>query len=360
MAREQGTFEKIADQIADKTDTDTLGYVGGVKIGAARQLVDLVNRRNRRKNLFFVLGTNGGDAHAAYKIARCLQHAYESGTVTVGVYGECKSAGTLIAISAHSVVMCQHGELGPLDVQMKKDDQLFVRSSGLTTAQALESLKKESFSQFEHFLLEIHDRTGYEISTRLALSMAIRMTTGLLGPIYQQIDPMRIGETQRAMNVARAYGERLDISRNLKPNALKKLIEEYPSHDFAIDYDEAAQLFVRIARTNELERQIGEDLAHLLLDYKTISGQAVMAYFNTEPKRTDETVESENAAQGEPDAKHGTNSSSASREGGPPSGSTNGGSGEATAAGGKRSSQATAQTARVSAKAASSNGDSSN
>lgn len=357
MAKERERFEKIADKIAEERDCDTLVYIGGVNVYSARQFVNVINgRKHRRKNLHLILGTNGGEANAAYKIARSFQHAYEKGTVTVGVYGDCKSAGTLIAIGAHDIVMCQHGEFGPLDVQMKKDDQLFVRSSGLTTAQAMESLKKEAFVQFEHFLLEIHDRTGYEISTRLATSMAIRMVVGLLGPVYQQIDPMRIGETQRAMDVAMAYGERLNVGRNLKPDALQRLVQKYPSHDFAIDFEEAKQLFVRLKRTDDLQRELGEQLAHHLLDYGSISQRpAITLYLNSEPTITATQGDEQDATENPAPA--GTKPSSAPRHGGPETVGSDGGGAETPESGGHGGAAPAVKNARTGAKTASGNGE---
>jgi len=272
---------QLAAGYAKDRDADILLYIGGINMSSARNLVDLVCPRRKRKNLVFILGTNGGDAHAGYKISRCLQHAYEGGDYTIAVFGDCKSAGTLIAIGAKSIVLGQHGELGPLDVQLHKEDQLFAQSSGLTPNQALERLREEALSEFEHFMLSVHARSGHQISTRLAASIGIRMVVGLLGPIYEQIDPMRIGETQRALEIARAYGQRLDMSKNLKHGALDKLIEGYPSHDFAIDFDEAKGLFNRLKQADEVQTQIGEKLAHLLLQYKAISQDEALTLFIT-------------------------------------------------------------------------------
>lgn len=292
----QNELQQIADQIANERETDTLIYIGGVNISSARNLVDLVGRRNRRRNLLFVLGTTGGDAHAAYKISRCLQHAYEEGEFSVAIYGDCKSAGTLIAMAAKKIIMDQHGELGPLDVQLHKEDQLFEHTSGLTPKQALASLREQSLSHFEEIMLAVHTRSGFQISTRLAASIGIRMAVGLLGPIYAQIDPMRIGETQRSMNIARAYGERLNVHSNLRMGALDKLIEGYPSHDFAIDFDEAKGLFNTLVRPDDLQKQLGSQLVHLLLPYRFISqDDATVAFINTETSRQEITQNTDNA-----------------------------------------------------------------
>jgi ClpP class serine protease len=40
------------------------------------------------------------------------------------VSGYCKSAGTLIALGANELAFGEHGELGPLDVQIAKRDEV--------------------------------------------------------------------------------------------------------------------------------------------------------------------------------------------------------------------------------------------
>ena len=62
-------------------------------------------------------------------IARFLRGVYES--VTVCVFGYCKSAGTLLALGCHEVAMGLRGELGPLDVQVSEKDELARFGSGL-------------------------------------------------------------------------------------------------------------------------------------------------------------------------------------------------------------------------------------
>ena len=70
-------------------------------------------RSPRGKQCVLVLTTDGGDAHAAYIIARYLRRNYEK--LTICVFGYCKSAGTLLALGAHELVIGERGELGPLD-----------------------------------------------------------------------------------------------------------------------------------------------------------------------------------------------------------------------------------------------------
>ncbi len=63
-----------------------------------------------------VVHTPGGLAIAATQIARALSR--HKGKVTVFVPHYAMSGGTLIALSADEIVMCEHAVLGPLDPQL--------------------------------------------------------------------------------------------------------------------------------------------------------------------------------------------------------------------------------------------------
>lgn len=103
----------------------------------------------RRKHCILVLTTSGGDADAAYIMARYLLKSYEK--LTICVFGYRKSAGTLLALGAHEIVMGERGELGPLDVQVSRKDEMFPSRSRLEIFASLEVLNAHAFQSFERF-----------------------------------------------------------------------------------------------------------------------------------------------------------------------------------------------------------------
>ncbi|CAM2154525.1 SppA protein [Paraburkholderia tropica] len=186
------------------------------------------------------LTTNGGDPHAAFRIARCLRSRYTH--VRIVVPSHCKSAGTLIALSANEIVIGDRGELGPLDVQVSKPDELAERGSGLDIMQALEMTWAHALNAFSQTLMTL--RHNYRLSTRMAGQLASEMAVKVVNPLYSQIDPSRLAEMQRATGIAIEYGKRLDqYARNLKQGALERIVLGYPSHGFVIDRKEASSLF---------------------------------------------------------------------------------------------------------------------
>lgn len=114
MASEPRTSKVIANELAKAGEVDVAIYNGLIGRMFDEEVIVKTAQRRRRKNLLLIVVTEGGDADAAFRMARCLQSKYEKFTIFVSGY--CKSAGTLLAIGAHELVFSDHGELGPLDV----------------------------------------------------------------------------------------------------------------------------------------------------------------------------------------------------------------------------------------------------
>lgn len=224
---------------------------GGIRPDYDTKLIRLVTARKQKNEVLFLLSTYGGSADAAYRIGRCLRQ-YEK--VTLLVDANCKSAGTLIALAADEIVMTDTAELGPLDVQLAKPDELDDYSSGLEPIQALSTLRDHAFDFFEQYFLEIIRRSGSRVTTKTAFDLATKLVTGLFQPVFSHLDPIRLGEIQRAMTIALEYGQRI-ATDNVRDGSLYRLIADYPSHGFVIDRHEAATLFVNV-RTPTPEEQL--------------------------------------------------------------------------------------------------------
>ena len=217
-SEQQHPAQEISATIAEETDCDVLLLNARIFRPLDNKIIDLCRNRKRRKNVLFILVTEGGDADACYRIAKCLQESYESFTCVVGGY--CKSAGTLMALGANELVMSDYGELGPLDVQMSKEDELGAVRSGLTIHSALDTLHTAAYKAFEYFFLETkktqprrhYNRNCYQGGLRTYLESSSP-------PIYSHVDAMHIGEADRMLKIAHKYGEILDSQRSLLQNS---------------------------------------------------------------------------------------------------------------------------------------------
>jgi hypothetical protein len=271
-------WKETAERVAEALDADVYLYNGRIERRYDGQLFEHVRKWSpRRPNVFFVLVTGGGDADAAYRMARCLQTYYRR--VIVFVPGFCKSAGSLVLIGAHEIVMSDQGEFGPLDVQMQKTDELFELSSGLTVIEAIRFLEERAHLMLEDTFLRIKTGSGGQITFRTASDIAVSITSGLLEPISKQIDPMHLGEAARAMNIARDYGQRLEaVSKNLKASALSELVAAFSSHGFVIDRAEAESKYFENVRPPTEDEEMLADLLGDVARWPTSAEQPAVGY----------------------------------------------------------------------------------
>lgn len=236
--------------VRDDFPHDVILYYGDISREGYEAITAVCQHEKLHESVYLVLATYGGDPHAGFRIARCLRHHYENFKILVPDH--CKSAGTLVAIGADEVIVADRGELGPLDIQLSKPDELLEQSSGLDIPQALDFLKAQTKATLSDLLWEI--RVNRRLSTKVASELASKMTSSMFHPIYAQIDPIKLGETSRANAIGFEYGKRLNqVAKNLKTNALVKLITSYPSHAFVIDRKEASDLFHRVRCPDEQE-----------------------------------------------------------------------------------------------------------
>lgn len=241
-------------EYGDEQDTDVLIYSGPIDRRGYASVCGALEGSRKRNALVAVL-TRGGDPHAGYRIARALHHNYGKGEIRLLVPDLCKSAGTLICIGAHELVIADEGELGPLDVQVAKPDEMFASGSGLDIMRGLANLRVGVLESFKDYLLDINAGSG--VSTKMAAEVATKLAVGTYEPVFAQIDPIRLGEMEAALSIANAYGKRLaDKSKNLKSNALGRLVNSYPSHSFVIDRKEARELFERVRPPSDVEKTI--------------------------------------------------------------------------------------------------------
>jgi hypothetical protein len=285
----------LARAAAADEDADILLLNAPMGPGVDKSVRDAIGaREDRRSHVVVILVTPGGLADTAYRCATALQNGYER--VTVCVAGWCKSAGTLLAVGANELIVGTAGEMGPLDVQIaKRDDLGGDRDSGLILNEALERLRDESFGMFESFMIRMIAQSQNNVTFRTAADIAAQMTIGLMQPVFDKIDPIRMGADARAMNIGRDYAIRLNMrASNLQGDvALNMLLNGYPSHGFAIDNAEARRLFTRVKDLDgSLALLIGA-LGELALNPRT---EALISYLDG-----DDDAEADDEIDADPD-----------------------------------------------------------
>lgn len=246
--------------LGESLDADLWVYSGPLESQGQRRVMELCGRDEKRPNAMLILSTYGGSPHNAYRIGRYFQHTYKK--LIVCVAGPCLSAGTLLALAAHELVIGDAGTLGPLDVQIPKEDDLQQRTSGLAVREAVMGLISEALSVFYTALEGLTDKSRGRIALRTATESASSLTAQLFQPLLDQIDPLRLAVDTRSMRMVAEYGKRLaKRSENLKHDGLVELISGYPAHEFEIDREEAAEkLFSSVREPSGAELELLEGL----------------------------------------------------------------------------------------------------
>lgn len=237
----------LVETIEKAYDADVVVYAGDLLPPHDRRFIRMLRfRSRRRKNLLLILATPGGIADSAYRIAHGIQRIYRTqenggGSFILYVPDWCKSAGTILALGADKLIMADLAELGPIDVQLQKDEEVGTWTSGLNAFEALSTLHDQCTALYEKTFKQL--RMGpLGFSTKVAADASTRLTVGMLEPIFSQIDPMRLGEITRFVNISMEYGRRLRTA-NVGEETVTKLVISYPSHGFIIDRQEARELF---------------------------------------------------------------------------------------------------------------------
>ncbi len=250
----------FVNEFSEKTSMDFYLFTAQVNDSNADKIISAIRGKgNKKGRAALILTTNGGDPDAGYRIMRTFKRYYPK--ISVYIFGSCKSTGTLMTIGADEIIMGDYAELGPLDTQITKDDELS-NTSVLNLIQSLTSLNKEIFRSFESNFMMLKARSGNAITTKTAAEICTKLAIGLISPISAQIEPSKLGEIQRAINVADEYGKRLWVGED---KLIAKFIVNYPSHSFVIDFEEAKELIGEKVRfVNEEEIKLEDNLFHLV------------------------------------------------------------------------------------------------
>lgn len=171
-------------------------------------------------NVDVVIDSPGGDADAAYHIAKLI-HSHFNGTITYIIPRFAKSAATLMVCGGNKIVMGETSELGPLDPQIPQNDGNYISAKAV---QSTLDLIKDN--------LKRKDKTGLELATILA----------------SRINPLVLGQYQSTLKIAQEYQKdllllRMFNSKSQVNNIVKRFAIGYTHHSKVIGCNEAQGIF---------------------------------------------------------------------------------------------------------------------
>jgi hypothetical protein len=213
------------------------------------------------QRIALLIDSPGGRARPTYELAMLLRR-HCGGFVAV-IPRHAKSAATLLSLGADEIIMNDHAELGPLDVQYWDPDRE-ERLSGLDEVQSLEQLQAFSLESLDRATFILWKRTKKKIRT--LLPVASEFVTKFMHPMLHGMDVVRYTQMSRALKVAEEYGKRL-LRKNYGDEAdaiAQQLIEDYPEHEFPIYPDEASELGLKLAPMSPRMRAAMEQITRCL------------------------------------------------------------------------------------------------
>lgn len=228
-----------------------LCYVAGLKSPVCRTdtlgFVDMLHNITPGEPIDLLLHTPGGDVDAAEKLITLLRNTVgEDGQLRVIVPDFAKSAGTLMALGANSIVMSDSSELGPIDPQvtLKDGNGNDISHSVLTYLNA--------YSATEEQLRKTPD----DVPTRI---------------MFEKFDPTVVRKFTSVRDRAKAFAENLLKRRGANFSKIANDlmdISAYPSHGQMIGWEAAQNMGLDVtymAPTDALWRKYWTLYCHLRL-----------------------------------------------------------------------------------------------
>jgi ClpP class serine protease len=196
------------------------------------------SRKFDKLDLF--LQSSGGFLDSAYKNVRILKEYCSELNVIVPLLA--KSAATVMCLGANEIVMTVFAELGPIDpiVQNPSNPQIRVPARAI--------------------------RDFFELISSTETAEKLVVDAQMKEKMASVLDPYLIGSYQTALKSSKQIAEKLLKENVMKEKdfsaiekAVKKLTEEYFSHSYVIDRNEAREIGLKVVNsedTPELDKSI--------------------------------------------------------------------------------------------------------
>jgi hypothetical protein len=234
QARNRPLFALIADYIDDDTLNEVFSWRKELREAGQGESFDVL------------IHSPGGKLTASYMLARLLSRFTNKWEALVPQ--SAGSGATLICLGSSNILMSEIAQLGPLDPQVasKKREKFFAteRQSPLEAFEALRYLREFAASSLDALMEVLTDRG---IAPQKALETSTSIAADLVKPVLEKIDPYDLGAFSLDSKLALSYCK--EVARPSDPNKrtqrkafYKSIVEDYPAHEFAIDFEEAQAL----------------------------------------------------------------------------------------------------------------------
>jgi hypothetical protein len=233
------SVERLSD-LAELHGSHAVVYHGMIDHDAPRVLYEHLRRLGRVPRLDLVIATNGGTATAARRLALLL-HEYTD-RLTVLVPHRARSAGTLLCLGAHELVLGPLAELSPLDPQIGSAAAPRPGEPAVLSAEDVRAFREMGEQWFG--IVRDEDRLS------------------LFGLLAQRVFPGSLGAFYRADRLIRDMAH--ELLRYQLPEAdatgrdliVDRLVGGFHAHDYAITRGQAKDLGLRVRYADAQEETL--------------------------------------------------------------------------------------------------------
>jgi hypothetical protein len=218
--------------IEQRTGRRLIAYIAGAQTSISASdippFVDILDDIEPGSGLDLLLHTPGGDVDQAERLVLLCRKRVGTGLFRVIVPDSAKSAGTLIAIAADTIVMGEPSELGPIDPQVT-----IITASGEPMVRPAQS--------FLDGLQAIVNEAEEELSAAYF-------------PLLDKLDPALIDFCRKALQRSEQFAEKFLTKHMLSedPDKARAVahalnnVEEHLSHGAVIDAERALEIGLKV------------------------------------------------------------------------------------------------------------------
>lgn len=252
-------LNKCLDIIATRQERPVLFIVGELNNRVANELSIYMSIRSwgefiKHNGVSVLIHSHGGDPKEAYRMMLILRLYVNDSDIEVLVPREAKSAATLFCLGANKVLMGGMGELGPLDMQLVWNDEhgRKHRRSTLDSFKASEQMLDHTKLAYQKIIgnTPISASQANPQGSPLEEHNANGLIASIVSNLYQKFDPDELGRDSRYLSVGEEYASRLLQRAKYEKGKIdaiaRKLVWDYPSHDFLIDWREAEEMGLNV------------------------------------------------------------------------------------------------------------------
>lgn len=218
-----------------------------------------------------ILHSPGGSPDDAYRLIRSFREHYQQVNVIVPFWA--KSAATLFALGATRIVMQEYGELGPIDAQIRKDDEEKPGEeweSALNIQASLLKIEELSNRNFVDLFTNLQHNSDINIGRKQLAEMLLSYNSELYAPLLQRVEVYEMGRMERYLSIGKMYANRIIKQYASTDPVDAAKIEEFldfityecPDHGYVLDYSVLKDFLPNVIRSSE--SPYGEDYDKLL------------------------------------------------------------------------------------------------